>query len=1012
MEKNEISTQLSLSEIIKKKIRREAIFEDLNAMEKLSVLEYINNHSLDNKVFNIKGYDVLTKTFFAHEYILDKTCFDGFTTKKISFENLEEFLCYVKYDIYDKTCFYGYEFSEENLKKYSIDKTKINFDSFIDYSIKDFSFEKYQQETKIDSEERENKILKIKKYIDKIECIDSLNTFLKLYKNFNRKFISFYLNEIFLSLMLERFSITIKDYIAKLFCDCGRQCGINFADLLYYYGSDIADYVINNYKGPYAVATRRKRIKEMIDEYNLFIDDKTIVQKKGGFDKFMYLYYVEYRYYNASDFFMIHKKYFFDFNDFIRDLEGNICSCDLSSAPLEIEELVKYKYNEKTRFPGSKEYKEYSINKKYADDHFVVEQKWIDYEGNVIKRHTEKFEYFFDFVHYLIGDISNSNLVMCDGIENIKNLEGICYDGIKVRSNVAKKLGLEINKIDDNKYVSNDFLETSDYEIATTESFLIGHEKDEGYSDQVAYISDIHLLHRYKVFKCQTYEDIEYVNQKLTDVINDYKSQTKLIGGDIASDFDVYKDFIQLLTKKKKNDFLFGDKQFFVLGNHEFWSFNGMKVEEVVERYNSLFNREKDIYLVHNNLYYFSEGVKEITTNELRSITIEELRNRVRGAFVIIFGGTGFSGENEKFNANQGIYRGTIDRNEENRQTALFRELYDKVVKALYDKNVIIFTHNPINDWTKNAVFNQGFVYVNGHNHRNYFYDDGIKRIYADNQVGYKQKIFNMKSLSINMGYDWFSDYKDGIYEIERNDYISFYRGIYEHVSFNREYDKLYMLKHDGVYMFLMRTIKGTLLILNGGAIKNANGHDLNYYYDNMGIYAKSVKLFLSEYDEFQKNVSRDIVSIGGSGRIHGSIVDIDFFNHVYLNPLDGTITPYFATTMVDKYVYKNLPSLLKSKCPQLYLNYEKKLEGEEKQKGLIIFNNALAISNKTVYVDSTEMYKVSRILNGLQFTTRYNIVRLWSDLFVGEATKEKGKLIVSNIINPSNLIENDSKKG
>ena len=191
MEKNEISTQLSLLEIIKKKTRREAIFDDLDDREKLSVLEYINNNSLDNKVFDIKGYDVLTNTFFAYEYILDKTYFNGFTKKKVLFENLDDFICYVKYDIYDKTCFYGYELLEEDIQKYSIDKTKINFDSFIDYSIKDFSFEKYQQETKIDSEERENKILKIKKYIDKIECIDSLNTFLKLYKNFNRKFISF-----------------------------------------------------------------------------------------------------------------------------------------------------------------------------------------------------------------------------------------------------------------------------------------------------------------------------------------------------------------------------------------------------------------------------------------------------------------------------------------------------------------------------------------------------------------------------------------------------------------------------------------------------------------------------------------------------------------------------------------------------------------------------------------------------------------------------------------------------
>lgn len=49
-------------------------------------------------------------------------------------------------------------------------------------------------------------------------------------------------------------------------------------------------------------------------------------------------------------------------------------------------------------------------------------------------------------------------------------------------------------------------------------------------------------------------------------------------------------------------------------------------------------------------------------------------------------------------------------------------------------------------------------------------------------------------------------------------------------------------------------------------------------------------------------------------------------------------------------------------------------------------------------------MYKISRILKGLQFTTKYNIVRLWNDNFVAESSEENGKLIVSGIIDPDSV--------
>ena len=240
----------------------------------------------------------------------------------------------------------------------------------------------------------------------------------------------------------------------------------------------------------------------------------------------------------------------------------------------------------------------------------------------------------------------------------------------------------------------------------------------------------------------------------------------------------------------------------------------------------------------------------------------------------------------------------------------------------------------PKSDWDdKNNEYENGFLYISGHNHRNYFYDDGLKRIYSDNQIGYYGKNLNLKYAPFSYGFDWFIDFKDGVHEINRTDYENFYRGFNETVCFKRDYKKLYFLKRDGTYMFLLESAKGTLSILNGGSIRKAGNHTINYFYENMSNYANSIRLFLKGYDELQKNISKQIEEIGGEGYIHGCIVDIDFYNHLFINPLDGKITPYFAYSIDDKYVYDNLLSLLKDKCPKLYLECESRINKESDNK-------------------------------------------------------------------------------
>ena len=202
--------------------------------------------------------------------------------------------------------------------------------------------------------------------------------------------------------------------------------------------------------------------------------------------------------------------------------------------------------------------------------------------------------------------------------------------------------------------------------------------------------------------------------------------------------------------------------------------------------------------------------------------------------------------------------------------------------------------------------------------------------------------------------------------------------------------------------MFLLTTKKGVLMILSGGAVKKAGNHTVEYFYEHLSNYSKSIKLFLSKYDEYQKNIASEVKRIGGSGEIHGCIIDIDFYNHLYVNPLDGRIVPYFAWTMVDKYVYENVPSLLKNERPELYENYRKIPDGDKKE--LVKIDSNTLISSKKTYVGDTEMYDISRIIKGLQYTLKYNVVRLWNDFIINDVSEESGRLIVNNIIHPEEI--------
>ena len=136
----------------------------------------------------------------------------------------------------------------------------------------------------------------------------------------------------------------------------------------------------------------------------------------------------------------------------------------------------------------------------------------------------------------------------------------------------------------------------------------------------------------------------------------------------------------------------------------------------------------------------------------------------------------------------------------------------------------------------------------------------------------------------------------------------------------------------------------------------------------------------LDKFTVYLNKVADEVKKLGGYGSIHGCIVDIDFYNHIYVNPTDGTLTCYWASDIINKLIYPNVPALLEAQCPELFSTYIKMIEGDNKK-------NISTISQITVsklalspipYLD-TDIYKASRQIKKMQ-KLYSNILSTWPD--------------------------------
>ena len=519
------------------------------------------------------------------------------------------------------------------------------------------------------------------------------------------------------------------------------------------------------------------------------------------------------------------------------------------------------------------------------------------------------------------------------------------------------------------------------------------------YTQRVYYVSDLHLMHRIRNAHCKSQQDVENLLTHIAETIMSEASGLLLINGDVSSDLSIFKKFVDILSHHIQRHTLI----VFTLGNHEFWNFEGKEIEDIVQSYRKIL-AQYGMYLLHNDLLYRTEtgiinipgvNIHLIHASELQNSDEQTLKDTLRKARTVIWGGTGFSGYNLQFNANDGIYRRTISRNEEVQYSSAFENTYRKLLPILKDNNAIIMTHMPLEDWCKTSKPQEGIFYLSGHTHKNIFYDDGAYHIYADNQIGYHHETVQVKSFLMNNEYDLFFDYPDGIHKITAQQYRDFYRGKNIKMDFNREID-IWMLKKEGYYCFIVDSTSGKLLLLNGGAQKSLKHNQLDYYFENMDRMIAAINAPLTKYTGFQRKVASLVKKIGGEGYIHGCIIDIDFYNHIYVNPFDGTVTGYWAQDIIYKKVYPSVPALLEEQCPKYLVALNRLSETEDNE---IFALKTTGVMGEGQLDPATDIYKASREIRKMQ-KLGSRILSTWPEHIIDELKKlnqpseeiEKGK--------------------
>ncbi len=534
------------------------------------------------------------------------------------------------------------------------------------------------------------------------------------------------------------------------------------------------------------------------------------------------------------------------------------------------------------------------------------------------------------------------------------------------------------------------------------------------------YITDLHLESQLGLTGMTVDEIKGNVAQKVDEMLGglskeDMADGVLLIGGDVADSEEVSRIFYDAVSSR------FSGPIVFVLGNHELWDgctyahgeirqrrtideiaaaykqFNKSKFgfdlkmycleNEVLVCYkNSMYQNSVEFGIGYGNVGMPHGGLCVLTEDMLLDADANDLREFFDECSMIILGGLGFCGLNQRYNADIGLFRDRVSREEDIERSKRFRAVYDRVLSCANDKRVVVLTHTQMEDWTVDAP-HPGWVYVSGHTHQNGLIKtaDGVAMLY-DNQVGYTPKKWHLNQFSLEQYYDPFETWTDGIYQITPQQYMDFNAGRGIQMEYFRQQGDIYALKQKDFYMFMLRNGRQLYLLCGGKTLRVSRG--LEYYAANLEAYVEKIHVAFRPYRNALDKIAAEVKRFGGSGYVHGSIVDIDFYNHIYLDPFDGYLMPYFAFDVAGRREFRSVQELLESSpLPALGSDgkpllsaYTKLLDaGGVSVLAPTVKEDALAVVPMEA-LDEKDIYSPSRVMKSIQYLLDKGVVRVWND--------------------------------
>lgn len=444
---------------------------------------------------------------------------------------------------------------------------------------------------------------------------------------------------------------------------------------------------------------------------------------------------------------------------------------------------------------------------------------------------------------------------------------------------------------------------------------------------------------------------------------------------------------------------------YFVLGNHEYIEFPD----------------------IQTCVYFYKENLRKLGITVLHNEYLESDK-------YLLYGGTGFAKYEQEWNANTVVCCPNFTREDEIKETILFEAGYKEALEYAKAKGLcfICATHYPVSACL-NSVFDKEAIYFTGHNHRNKYVKTSDTVLYADNQVGYKNNNVAFKIATTGFDINPYNALNDGLYQTTVDDYLKFYRYLGESIGEGKllyqrcQKGNLYVVKRKGYYgFFIVSTKKDSkgISIVNGGVTKKlTTSTEISWICENFDMVVSKYLQMLLPLRNAQEELSRELKELGMAGTIHGLIVDIDFYHHIAVNPVKGSMEFYYASMFGYKKTLKSFDEViqslecLKSKYDKTdYILIRKKYEEKSKSNKYLlgmVSDSCLLATEEHDEGDITQrmeqivsrtggMYGVSRKISPLQRLFTGRVLRDF-DLRLTETKQQQShrkKLYIGRVFN------------